>query len=579
MLVSAEEFGFAARNIADAHSGHVGFDFETTGLSAYKGDKAFIMGFTDTEGNKYCVRDLRADLLALFFSNPRINYCPHNGKFEMSFLKRQFGVSVQNIWDTEVFARIVFNNHDRYGLQACAQRMGHSKYMPMLDWLAAQKKKKKDRLTYKDAPPELIEPYVEQDAWLSWELCRQQIEIFKHWDISSPVPIRNVVKLEFETTPHLFEMEDFGLLVDVNYCQRALEYERNEIQRAKKDFEKIAKVPFVDSRKTLEPVFKAHGISYGQTDKGNASFTEETLKGSRSHPIVESLLRHRSAQKRASSYWENFIDLEVNGIIHPSINQNRADTGRMSISDPSAQNWSTDEDAVEPAFPIRRAFVAREDCYIVSLDYSQMELRLMTDEAGDIEMKKKILEGADLHQEVADMAGVPRSLAKNGRFARQYGGGVARVAETLGVDEVLAKKICDAIDNLAVRNTAYSWELINYAKKSPFGYDYMGRRFYFDRGFEYKAPNYRIQGGCSEIIRVAIIYVGNFLHSVVGRINPLTRMIVPIHDEIVLNVHKGDEWVIERIQALMVSAYRGKHLQMEVNVTIGRNFYDLEKAV
>ena len=568
MLLNAEQFANFARTTADGKEALIAVDLETDGLSVYKGAKAFIMGFTDAQGNKYCVRDMRSDAMKLFFSNRLVKYASHNSKFESSFLLKQFGVTINGtIWDTEVYARLECNNHKSYSLQSCAQRVGLTKYPPMLSWLGL----KGNKAAYHRAAPELIEPYVEQDAWLSWELARRQIELFRHWD-KSTLPIKEVVKLELQTTPHLFDMEAYGLLVDVNYCKRALEYESTQLERAKDSFKKLTGVPFVDSRKTLQPIFDANGICYGTTDKGNASFTEECLAGAGDHPIVAAVMAYRTAKKRASSYWENFLELEHNGIIRPSINQNRAVTGRMSISEPSCQNWGRDSD--DPQYPIRRAFIARPNCKLIAADYSQMELRFAADEAGDHGMIQAINTGADLHQRVADRAGVPRSLAKNGRFARGYGAGPKKVAETLGISITKAKDICDAIDAEAPRVAEYSNELIAYAKRNPFGYNWLGRRFYFDRGYEYKAMNYRIQGGCSEILRIAICKVGDFLKR--SRKHPDTNMILVVHDELVCNVHEVDMDLIPEIKRLMISAYKGRHLQMDISVEVGDNYFDME---
>lgn len=557
----------------------VGFDFETTGLSVYKGARAVIMGYTTPEGGKHHIwlhdEPTTREWLKAFFSHTDIMYCAHNAKFELSFLRHQFGIEVLGpVWDTEVMARVEYNNHITYNLDACGKRIGVEKYKPMAEFLA----KRGNKGAHAKAPEEILVPYVEQDAWLSWELCRRQIEKFRHWDTSSPVPIKNVVRLEMQVLPHLFEMESRGLLLDVNYCMRAREYEQKNIAEAKAEFERLASVPFVDSRKTLKPVFDAHGIRYGSTALGNASFTEDNLKGFEGHPIVAALFRHRKAAKRLSAYWDNFLELEVNGIVHPNINQNRAATGRMSISEPSCQNWPTDEDddMDDDQFPVRRAYLARPGCFIASLDYSGMEVVKGVDESGDMGMIERMNSGADMHQEVADMAGVRRSLAKNGRFAKQYGAGIPKISETLGVSEEVARKICDALEAQAPVMTAYSNGLTRFVKQNKWGYDWLGRRFYFDRGFEYKAFNYRIQGGCAEILKIAICEMGKWLKE---NARPETFMLIPIHDEIVLNVHESDRWILPFLKDIMIRAQRDKkHLAMNVSVHTGANFYDLEKA-
>lgn len=549
-------------------------DFETTGLRVHGKDRAGIVGFTDAAGGKFChyLRGVSSiESLRVLCSNKNLTYCAHSAKFELAVLAGLLIEILGKIWDTEVNARIEKNNHMTYNLDACGERAGlGGKFEPMAAFL----KKKGNKGAHLQAPPEILEPYVEHDAWLSWSLRQHQVEVFKHWDQAGGPSIKPVVNLERAVLPHLFEMEKRGLLVNVQYCQEALEYERTQIEQAKEKFNQLAGVEFVDSRKTLAPVFDRHGVRYGQTAKGNASFTEDALLPSQNHPLVRALLAHRRALKRSSSYWSNFIELENNGIIHPSINQNRAQTGRMSISDPSCQNWSTDEEE-GTLYPIRRAFLARPHSVIASLDYAGMELRKGADEAEDHSMIERIQAGADLHQEIADMTGVPRSLAKNGRFAKQYGAGIPRIAETLGVSHEVARKVSRAIEEQAKGMTAYSKMLERNCR--PYITDWLGRRFFFDRGFEYKAFNYVTQGGCAEILKIAIRDVGVFLKA---NARPETFMLIPIHDEIVLNLHEEDLHLLPEIKRIMIAAHADKKfLAMDVSVATGPNFHDLERIV
>jgi DNA polymerase-1 len=206
-----------------------------------------------------------------------------------------------------------------------------------------------------------------------------------------------------------------------------------------------------------------------------------------------------------------------------------------------------------------------------------MELRLMCDEANDIEMIEAFKQGRDFHQETADMAGVPRNLAKNGRFAKLYGAGVKRVADTLGVAMDVAKKICSAIDGSSPRVAEYTRELIAYADVTACGYNWLGRRYFFnmDKRGTFRYPNYRIQGGCGEILRFSIIEVGRFLRK---EARPETFMLIPIHDEIVFNIHKDDLRLLPEIKRIMIGAHKSKRsLDMDVGVMVGPNFYDLEE--
>jgi DNA polymerase-1 len=389
-------------------------------------------------------------------------------------------------------------------------------------------------------------------------------------DLNSPHPISQVVALEIKTTRHLFEMENHGLTVNKTYCQEALAYENERRQAAASEFRSLAGEELTDSGKCLEPIFKRMGLPYGLTEKGHPSFDYESLRPSLESPLVKALLKHRDAQKRASSFWENFLSSEIGGRIYPDIKQAGAATFRMSIVNPACQTWPTDEDDDSP-FPVRRAFTASDpDHVIVSLDWQQMELRKMADEAGEMKMIEDIQNGTDFHQETANLAGVKRSIAKNGRFAKLYGAGVKRLATTLGVDFATAKRVARAIDGTSPRITEYTNELISYARQNPYGINWLGRRYYFDSGFEYKYPNYRIQGGCTEILRIA-------LDRICGMLPARSRVLLPYHDEFVLDLHRDDLPVLPEIKKIMVDSHRDKRfLAMDVSCHIGPNFHDLE---
>jgi DNA polymerase-1 len=586
MLITLEKLEELAAWVASSTTIEaMAVDFETNGLNARTGSRAFIMGLC-IDGTNYAYffqrgtqRDVfwnetlgareRAAMRKLF-SNPRIKILAHNAKFEMAFLEVQWDVEVKGpVWCTEVMARLQFNNHFRYDLQSCAERIGSSKHAPMLAWL------KKHGPKYHEAPHELVVPYVMQDAWLSWALFIDQRDTFREWD-KTEVPARGIVVLEMKTTKNLHKMEAVGLHYDVEYGRRAHAHELSRAVAAKNEFMKLAGVSFVDSEKRLRPVFDAHDIPYGKTAAGNMSKDAKALLPSKDHPIVKAIFEHRDATKRASTYWENLNAIHYNGYIFPSIRQAGAATGRFSIVDPAAQTWPDDfEDPTE--YPIRRAFQAPPDCDVVSMDYKGMELRFAIDQVEDHEMAELIRTGADLHQRIADAANVHRNLGKRGRFLRQYGGGAKKMSESLGITMDVAYRICNALDNESPKLKDYSDGLMAAVKKrKSFGYDWMGRRFYFDKGFEYKYPNYWNQGGCSDILRVAIEDITEFLAK---NARPETRIVLPIHDELVYHWHRADRHLVEPVRGLMIKAYRiQKSLAMDVSVARGSNFHDLEEV-
>lgn len=572
MILTLPQFHDLCERIARLSRTTVAIDFETTGLKPQAGAKAFLVGIYTEEFGKASLwlngEDSEQEVMGSLVGCPHHRYTAHNAKFEMMFLTHQFGVEIQGqVWDTEVMARVEKNNHLKYGLQSCAELLGLSKHPPMLEWL---KQFPKGKARYQEAPPEILIPYVEQDAYLSWFLANHQLNIFQEWDNSSAQKISPILKLEMETTKSLFAIEWNGLLIDTDYCEKALDYEKKKIEQTKTDFSPYGE--FKDSAKRLRPLFDTHRIHYDRTPKGNPSFSRASLQPNQEKEIPKIILEYRDAKKRASSYWEKFLDIQIEGKMYPNIRQAGADTFRMSITDPAAQTWPTDED--NPTYPIRRAFLARPGCVLVSMDYAQMEFRLMCDEAEDMKTIQAIQKGLDVHQEVADMAQVSRSLAKNGRFAKLYGCGIRKLAETLQVSEDVARRVSLAIDKSSPGITSYSRRLIRHAEMSPYAHNWAGRRYYFNPGFAWLYPNYRIQGGCSEILRIAINEIQSFLKS--HRVGN-TFLMLPIHDELLLNVDREDLKLIPEIKRMMIGAHRSKKfLSMDVGIHTGPNYHDQE---
>lgn len=574
MLLTLNEFSVISKKISQMKEGTVAIDLETTGFFPHKGHRAFLIGVA-LEDEKYSCwldKDIENEKLVLtqLLSNENLHYSAHNAKFEMRFIWVQYGIKIKGkIWDTQVFARIEKNNHFKYNLESCAERASlPSKYPPMTEWIKANKKK-----TFDQAPPDIIIPYVEHDAWLSLKLYMHQSGQFKVWQMATSTPIDGILRLEMATTKNLFEVEEAGIRIDIDYCFDALDYEKERILTARAKFLAHTGEDLVDSRLTFEPIFKKFGLPYEVTEKGNASFSVEVLKGE--SPIIQAIQQFRDATKRSSSYWENLIVNQSECILYPDIRQTGADTFRMSITNPAAQTWPDDSYDDHRQFPIRRAIIPHDrGSSIVSMDYQAMELRFICDEAEDFDMIKAIQTGADFHQITADLAGVERNVAKNGRFAKLYGAGIKRIADTLGVSEDIARKVSEAIEKTSARVKKYTSELIDYAKQNECVYNAYGRRYFFDRGFEYKYPNYRVQGGCAEIIRIAIHDVQKFLRQN-ARSN--TKLILVIHDEIVLSMDKQDLYLLPKIKELMIKAHRTKkHLDMDVNISVGENLHDLE---
>lgn len=229
----------------------------------------------------------------------------------------------------------------------------------------------------------------------------------------------SVYKNEMRLIPTCFRMEEAGIKLDVGYTLKALEHENALIKLGMQEFKQLTGREYQDSNKLFAEVFKESGDAFPTTEKGNPSFNADSLEAINT-PVANAIKRIREHEKRAGTYYSSFLHFVANdGRIHASINQSGTTTGRFSYSNPNLQNLSKEDEEEDKTKPyvVRGCFVTDPGFNFVSLDYSQVEYRLMLDYAGETEIIRQVNEGADLHQAMADMVGISRNYAKTLNFA------------------------------------------------------------------------------------------------------------------------------------------------------------------
>jgi DNA polymerase-1 len=226
----------------------------------------------------------------------------------------------------------------------------------------------------------------------------------------------------------------------------------------------------------------------------------------------------------------------------------------MSCSAPNLQNVPKRKDTGK--YKARAAFIPRNDYFFAMLDYDQMEYRLFMDYAEEIELINKVLSGLDVHTATAEMVETSRDVAKTINFLLLYGGGAGKLAGELGISIELAKEYRNKyFQNLtAVKET--SQLIVSTAENRGHIYNILGRRCFIPRKLAYKAPNYLIQGGCGDIVKRAMLSIDKFLEG------KKSRMVLQIHDEILLEIHKDEYEIIDDIKEILVKSYEYKKLPL-----------------
>lgn len=558
------------------------WDVETTGLNPYHDAKMFSLALGDLEGQTWyfnfkSYRGLGEEFVLTFDDvKPIMDYprkwVAHNAKFDLHFTDRAGIKPNGQVFDTEVMARLFENHHHYtrggYSLDSCAKR-----------WLEVRKD---DRVKawmdengaydmqpgpsgslhkhyYFDLVPfEIISEYACLDAKVTAELY-----LFL---LKNMYENKGLVELESRLSTTLFEIERNGILIDREYCTKAHAYETKRACQADEICRKLAGAEFTDSAKFLAPLLAARGFNLPETEKGNPQITDEALSQIEGDELAKAVLDLREASKRAQTYWANYLLLaDAKDTIHPNFRQSGTTTGRMSCNSPNLQNIPG-EDLGE--FPVRRAFIPRPGFIFVSIDYKAMELRLALFYAQETALLEKIYQGHDPHQATADLTGLSRQAAKTLNFMVLFGAGIRKIAEALGVSEAEAKQFkyryFDALPGLQ----GFIYKSKRRMEARGYSFDWAGRRFILDDPrFAYKSCNAIIQGGSSTICKSAMVALGD-------RLRPLeSRMVLQVHDELVLEVHLSEIDVVRDAVLIMREAF--PHPVMDCSISWGRNLHDL----
>jgi DNA polymerase-1 len=369
-------------------------------------------------------------------------------------------------------------------------------------------------------------------------------------------------ELEMATRRITTRMEINGARVDLEYSQRKLDeltaYTDSVKQWAKNTYNGLS----ITSNVQLVRAFEGLGAEITETTaSGNKSMTKDQLKmlvrdGSNEVKVLaDSVLKQRKADKLASSYFSNFLGDNVGGFLHPNINTLQARTGRMSITNPALQTLPSGDATV------RRAFIPKdEDHVIISSDLDQVEFRLTANFSEDQSLIDLFNEadrtGGDVFTEIMrqvyrdstlQKSDPRRKLIKGVIYGKLYGAGVDKMALTAGVQTEQMKSVVDAFDSSypGVKMFQRKVEDAGMRRLREEGQGYVqtrtGRRLPCDDDRVYSLTNYMIQATAAEVFKQNLVKL--------DQADLTEYMIVPVHDEIVIQVPREDAEEMKHIVA------------------------------
>jgi len=365
--------------------------------------------------------------------------------------------------------------------------------------------------------------------------------------------------IELPLIPVLARMERFGVKVDTDYLAGLHKTLSKKIQRLETDITKLAGEPFnLNSPLQLQHILferlqlPTKGISKTKTGLSTAADELEKLAGE--HPIIPKLSEYRELTKLLNTYVTALpllVDKKT-GRIHTTYNQTVAATGRLSSTDPNLQNIPI---RTELGNEVRNAFVAERGSRLLSLDYNQIELRVVASLAQDKKMLASFQSGEDIHaRTAAEVFSIPieqvtpdqRRTAKTVNFGVLYGLGSTGLAQTTGLTRAQAKEFIERYFQIYSGVKTFMDKSKQQAQEYGFVETLFGRKRHLPditstmpqvrAAAERMAANMPVQGTAADILKLAMIKIDAELSSW----SKNARMLLQVHDELVFEVDEDE---------------------------------------
>ncbi|TQN31477.1 DNA polymerase I [Haloactinospora alba] len=399
-------------------------------------------------------------------------------------------------------------------------------------------------------------------------------------------------ELELPVQRVLADMEHAGIAADREYLSELQETFAAAVRQAVDEAHRAVGREFnLGSPKQLQQVlFDEMGLP--KTKKIKTGYTTDAdalrwLAGQTENELPVILLRHRDQTKLRTTVEGLIKTVAEDGRIHTTFNQTVAATGRLSSADPNLQNIPVRTDAGRR---IRRSFVVGSGYeYLVTADYSQIELRIMAHLSEDPALIEAFTSGHDFHTEIAarvfntgpeEVDNEARSRIKAMNYGLAYGLSEFGLSQQLGISPGEARELMNGYFAQFGRVREYLNEVVNQARRDGYTATMLGRRRYLPdltsdnrqrrEMAERMALNAPIQGSAADIIKVAMLDVDAALRNQ----GFASRMLLQVHDELVLEAAPGElEALREMVSHRMAEAYELR-VPLDVSVGVGTNWRD-----
>ena len=580
-------------------------DFETTsenplrarplGVSfCWKKGEAYYVSFIDDAGNgkvksgeKGIKIGYALDRLRPLLEDEKIQKIGQNVKYERLILLKQ-GIDLRGVgFDTMVASYLLNPSKFNHNLDDIALEYLNHRMISIEELLGSGKNK----ITMDMVPLDKISAYSCEDSDITLRLK----EVFEKQLFEKELD-KLFRDIELPLIDVLSEIEKNGIKIDTVLLKKISMDIEKELSSIVGDIYRMAGEEFnINSPKQLsEILFVKLGLPVIKKTKTGISTDINVLQRlSPLHPLPKELLRYRELSKLKSTYVDalpELVDPET-GRLHTSFNQTVTATGRLSSSKPNLQNVPV---KTGEGKKIRKAFVGEPGRYIISADYSQIELRILAHLSKDDELIRAFEDDVDVHTHTASLifdideekiTPEMRASAKTVNFGIVYGMSAFGLSRSLSIDPASAQRFIDSYFERYPRVRLYMEERIEEARDMGYVTTLFNRRRYIpeirtgsgreQQQAERIAINTPIQGSAADLIKIAMIDI----HRQMKDEGLSSIMILQVHDELLFEAPKKELGLMGGfVKRKMEGAVRLR-VPIKVTVKYGKNWLETSEIL
>ena len=531
--------------------------------------------YKDIEG-KQLDKDIVLKRLQPLLADESILKIGHNIKYDIKVFDK-YKCQVNSFDDTMLMSHCINGGQQRHSLDSVAKYLLNHETIKLKDLIGSGKKE----LNFMNVPINLAADYAAEDAdvtFQAWKILKKELVKKSVYSV-----YQNIDKPMISV---LIDAELKGIEVDKIQLQRLSEFFEKKLSELESRIFTTVGVKFnIGSPKQLgEILFEKLKLPGGKKNKSGSFQTGADILedlSSKGFEITSHLLEWRKISKLKSTYSDSLM-LHVNnftGRVHSSFNLAGTSTGRLSSSDPNLQNIPI-RDA--EGKKIREAFIAREGAKLLSLDYNQIELRLLAHIADVKGLKEAFKNNIDIHSSTASqifkvpIENVDASLRRKAKainFGIIYGISSFGLSRNLKITRSESQEFIDNYFKQFPEIRDYMKTTVEMAKNSGFVTTLFNRRIYLPNidtkgpagGFaERAAINAPIQGSASDIIKRAMIKIHEFLKE--SRLE--ADLLLQVHDELIFETNNDNIDEIQKKASEIMEKATLPYLKLDVPLKV-----------